>query len=425
MAKGKAEADARQRENAVSETTAVEVPTRSEFEALAPDVRIALIQELIPLALMAAREEMDREVQELAGTRYGRKNGDGGVYRFGSNPGSVKLGSKRYPIRVPRIRTADGEISLRSYEMLHNGAGVSRDAIKRMLRGVSCRSTVEPANVEVTVGPKPHGGSRATFSREFIAASTQELHHFKERDLSSLDLVALFMDGKYFGDQMMVLAMGVTIEGEKRFLGFEESSTENGRVVGQFLRSLQDRGLKADKGILAVVDGSKGLVSAVSTVFKRQAVLQRCQWHKRENVVAYMAKGDQPRLRKRIQHAYDRPTYKEATEAMKKILDDLKSTNQSAYSSLEEGLEETLALHRLGVFSQVGRSFKTTNCIESAHSMVEDLCGKVDSWKNSMQRHRWLAAAALNIEPRLRRVQGHKSLPMLRRALLKELKLGG
>lgn len=423
MKKRKADTNASQ-ERPTLQATGGPVPTRAEFEGLAPDVRIALIQELVPLALMAASEEMQREVEELAGTRYGRKNGDGGVYRFGFNPGSVKLGSKRYPIRVPRIRTADGEISLKSYELLHNGAGVSRDAIHRMLRGVSCRSAVEPAEAAATPWPTASAGSRATLSREFIAASAQELRRFKGRDLSTLDLIAMFMDGKYFGDQMMILAMGITVEGRKVFLGFEEAGTENSRVVAQFLRSLQERGLHTANGILTVVDGSKGLVSATKTVFKREAVVQRCQWHKRENVVAYMSKGDQPRLRKRLQAAYDRPTYKEAAEALKKIQDDLKGSNQSAYASLQEGIEETLTLHRLGVFSQVGRSFKTTNCIESAHSMVEDLCSKVDFWKNSMQRQRWLAAAALNIEPRLRRVQGHQSLPTLRRALMKELSQG-
>lgn len=423
MTKRKADTHARE-EKPTLQSTASHVPTRAEFEGLAPDVRIALIQELVPLALMAAREEMEREVEELAGTRYGRKNGDGGVYRFGFNPGSVKLGSKRYPIRVPRIRTADGEISLKSYELLHNGAGVSRDAVNRMLRGVSCRSAVEPAEGETPPWPAPSAGSRATLSREFIAASTQELQRFRRRDLSTLDLVAVFMDGKYFGDQMMILAMGITLEGKKVFLGFEEAGTENARVVAQFLRSLQERGLQTAKGVLAIVDGSKGLVSAIKTVFKREAVVQRCQWHKRENVVAYMSKGDQARLRKRLQAAYERPTYKEATEALQKIQDELKGSNQSAYASLQEGIEETLTLHRLGVFSQVGRSFKTTNCIESAHSMVEDLCSKVDFWTNSMQRQRWLAAAALNIEPRLRRVQGHKSLPTLRQALMKELNLG-
>ena len=35
---------------------------------------------------------------------------------------------------------------------------------------------------------------------------------------------------------------------------------------------------------------------------------------------------------------------------------------------------------------------------------------KVRRWNNSPQRHRWVAAALLDIEPRLRRVSGYKHL---------------
>ena len=82
-----------------------------------------------------------------------------------------------------------------------------------------------------------------------------------------------------------------------------------------------------------------------------------------------------------------------------------------------------MTLHRLGLFGKLGRSFKTTNCLESINSMVEERCGKVDAWKNSNQKQRWVASALLEIESRLRRVMGHKHLPALREALLKELKI--
>jgi len=84
-------------------------------------------------------------------------------------------------------------------------------------------------------------------------------------------------------------------------------------------------------------------------------------------------------------------------------------------------MEETLTLHRLGVFANLGRSFKTTNCIESVNSMVEKQCGRVDYWKNSSQKHRWFAAAILDIEPRLRKVMGYRQLYKLRDALMEIL----
>jgi len=99
----------------------------------------------------------------------------------------------------------------------------------------------------------------------------------------------------------------------------------------------------------------------------------------------------------------------------------LDEVNQSAVASLDEGLEETLTLHRLGVFPLVGRSLKTTNVIESVNAQAEQRCGRVDHWKNSNQKHRWLAAALLDIEPRLRRLLGYRHLPRLREAIQNEL----
>lgn len=42
---------------------------------------------------------------------------------------------------------------------------------------------------------------------------------------------------------------------------------------------------------------------------------------------------------------------------------------------------------------------------------------KVDYWRNSDQKHRWLAAAVLDIESRLRKVKRYKYLSKLRAAI--------
>ena len=157
--------------------------------------------------------------------------------------------------------------------------------------------------------------------------------------------------------------------------------------------------------------------------FTSQALVQRCQWHKRENVVRYLPKREQATWRRRLQRAYDRPTYAEARAALQALYEELEQKNQSAAASLAEGLEETLTLHTLGLYGVLGRSLKTTNCIEAVNALIEERCAKVACWKNSGQRHRWLATALLDIEPRLRRVTGHPHLPKLREALQRELKI--
>jgi transposase-like protein len=381
--------------------------------------KVELIRELIPLGLMYVSELLQKEVDQLAGKRYSRAKPNPDVVRHGSNPGSVKLAGQRHPIEVPRVRNrqTQEEIPLESWQSLRGAGETDESLMKKVLYGISTRNYEAAAEAV----PGAIGLSYSTVSREFIKASAKHLKEFQERDLSSHDVVALFLDGKTFADDAMVIALGVTLEGEKVLLGFVQTGTENAKVLTPFLNQLLDRGLSIDEGVLVIIDGGKGLRAAVKKAFKDKAVVQRCQWHKRENVVHHLPKKEQEAMRKRMQQAYQKATYKEAKTALRAIHEDLKQTNLNAAASLEEGMEETLTLHRLGVFTLLGISFKTTNCLESINNMVEDRCRKVKCWKNSKQKHRWLAASLLDIEPRLRKIKGYKFLSLLREKLRQEL----
>ena len=397
----------------------IEIVGREQYREMELDSRVELIRSLIPLGLMHVQELLDDEVRALAGERYARKDAGTVARRHGSNPGGVRLGGQRVPINVPRVRGRGGEVPLRSHAALAGSGDVDEALLRRVLYGISCRNYEAAAEAI----PGAIGLSRSTVSRRFVRASAQQLRAFQERDLSGEDVVAVFMDGKTFADAMLVVAMGITLTGDKRFLGFVETGTENERVLTPFLRSLMERGLDITQGVLVVIDGGKGLRAAVKRAFGGRALVQRCQWHKRENVVSYVPKGEQQSWRSRLQRAYDRPTYVEAKAALRRLQGELEERNQSAAASLAEGFEETLTLHRMGVFEILGTSFKTTNCLESVNALVEERCAKVDAWKNSSQRQRWFATALLDIEPRLRKVKGYRHLSLLREALKHELGL--
>lgn len=395
------------------------VLTRRQYEALGQESRLQMIRALVPLGLMAVEEELTREVDAIAGGRYSHEKEDGQGYRHGSNPGSVRLAGQRVPIRVPRVRTTEGEVPLRTYETLQGRGEIDEQMFRRVLHGISCRN-YEAAAEGI---PGAIGLGKSTISRRFIEASKETLRAFQERDLSKLDIVAIFVDGKSFAEDQMVIAMGVTMQGNKLFLGFIQTDTENKTVLTTFFKSLILRGLNVSKGLLAILDGAKGLHSAAKKAFRKRVLIQRCQWHKRENVVSYLSKDDQPLMRKRLTKAFERPTEQEAEKAIAAIRGELEETNLSAAESLKEGLNEILTLHRLGVFPLFGRSFKTTNCLESVNAQAEERCARIDYWKNSEQKHRWLAAALMDIEPRLNRVMGNLHLPKLRAAIMHELKI--
>jgi transposase-like protein len=59
------------------------------------------------------------------------------------------------------------------------------------------------------------------------------------------------------------------------------------------LQGLLERGLSVEQGVLCVIDGAKGLRKAIYGVFGNKVLIQRCQWHKGENVVGYLSKSMQ------------------------------------------------------------------------------------------------------------------------------------
>lgn len=389
--------------------------SQMQAETMEVDSLVEMIQALIPLGLLHVQEALQKEVTRLAGEKYSRTGGVPGYDRWGSQQGSVYLADQKVGIRVLRVRDVrqGQEVPLVTYEKLQQPRQADQGLMLRVLRGLSCRSYETCAE---TV-PGVFGLSPSSVSRRFIKVSAQKLAQLCERDLSGYDLVAIFLDGKTFAEDEMIIALGITIKGEKVLLGFVQAGTENERVCREFLRGLVDRGLRYQQGLLCVIDGSKGLKAAIGQVFGYHARIQRCQWHKRENVVSYLPSSQQARFRTKLRRAYAMSTYQEAQSALLKIRQELEVMNRSAVSSLDEGFEETLTLHHLGLFKVLGESFKTTNCLESINAQIGQRTDKVDRWRNSDQKQRWVATALLDIEPTLRRVKGYRYLPLLRSAL--------
>ncbi len=377
--------------------------------------RIAVIQALIPLGVEAIEDALKEDVARLAGPRYVRHLRTPGHVRWSKERGAVSLLDQKVPIAYQRVRDQrrNTDVPLATYHALQHPRAMDEGVLRRVVLGLSCRRYRACAEAL----PQAFGLSASSVSRRFLHASARKLRALQERRLAGYDLVALVLDGKTCADDAMVIALGVTLSGQQVVLGFVQTATENTAVCAGFLRELVARGLRAAEGLLIVIDGSPGLRQAVQAVFGETAQIQRCQWHKRENVVSYLPKRQQATWRAKLQQAYAQPTYAEATAALDRLHRDLRPLNESAARSLQEGLHETLTLHRLGVFADLGLRLKTTNVLESIMAQIEARVGKVDRWQNSQQKQRWLATALLDIEPRLRRLRGYRALPTLRMAL--------
>lgn len=398
------------------EVGTVEPTAEALTEAL--DARIEAIQMLIPLGLRAVMEELQQEVLALAGPRYQRKAADQPLRRWGAQRGSVYLADQKLPVEVPRVRdTGTGtEVALRAYQALQTPRQMDEGLLLRVMKGIATRNYEACAEAV----PEAFGVSRSSVSRRYVKGTARKLAQFQERSLEDYDLVAVFLDGKAFADEEIIIALGVTLDGQKVPLGFVQAATENERVCRRFLSDLVDRGLQYEAGLLVVLDGGKGLHKAVTSVLKGHVCVQRCQYHKRKNVESYLGKGEQARIGRQMEAAYKQSSYEEAKAALEALKPGLELMNLSALHSLEEGFEETLTLHRLGLMPML-TSFRTTNCIENVNSLLGQLTRNVRRWTNSSQRHRWVAAGLLDIEPRLRRINGYCHLQTLRHALQTEL----
>jgi transposase-like protein len=352
---------------------------------------VAMIQALIPIGLKAVEDALRAEVTELAGARYARDDAHPGVVRWGRQRGSIYLADQKVAITVPRVRDrlGGGERPLATYRQLQTPRSQDVGLFRRVLGGISCREYEAAAEAV----PEAFGLARSSVSRRFIRASARELQRLQERRLDDAEWLVLILDGKTFAGDQLVIALGVTSTGEKRILGLVQTATENKRVIAAFLRELVSRGFPSDQPILVVLDGAKGLRAAVADVFGDVPV-QRCQWHKRENVVSYLGKTDQTSWRRKLQAAYAHPSYRDAKEALQRLHRQLRLVNASAAASLAEGLEETLTLHRLNVFPELGVSFKTTNLIESVMARLEARVRRVTHWRTSDQKLRWTVYAS-------------------------------
>jgi transposase-like protein len=265
------------------------------------------------------------------------------------------------------------------------------------------------------------GLSKSSVSSRFIEATAEKLKEFMERRYDHSDFLAVFMDGKHLAKQQIIIALGITLQGDKIPLGFVQSTTENSVVIGSFLKDLIHRGLKYDEGILFIVDGSKGMKKAIQEVFDHKAIIQRCTWHKRENILSYLTENLHAQIKSKYHKALQLETYEEARAALLDLVNELKKINLSAANSLSEGLEELLTLHKLGLNEEFSVSFSTTNCIESVNSQIGKYAGRVKNWTTSDQRYRWIAAALLEIEYKLRKVDNFKNLKIMKEAILKHM----
>lgn len=403
-----------------ADTSALAVPEQVSvaMDEIAADMREGLLALAVGAGLQVMQQLMEADVTAACGPR-GKHNPDRTANRHGTERGSVTLGGRRVPVGRPRVRSADGgsEVPVPSYELFNGTELLGKMAMERMLAGLSTRQYrrgLEPVGQSIEEASR--STSKSAVSRKFVAMTETALADLLVKDLSSLDLVALMIDGVYFAEHLCVVALGIDIDGTKHPLGLVEGSTENTTVVKALLTGLRDRGLDTTKPILAVLDGAKALTAGVKEVFDKP-VLARCQLHKLRNVRDHLPENMRGPVEKRMRKAYHANSALEAEAQLTALAKELDKTHPGAAGSLREGLHETLTVLRLDVPPTLARTLRSTNAIESMISISRDHARNVKRWRDGQMALRWCAAGMVEASKQFRRVNGHLHLAALRASL--------
>ena len=401
-----------------------------QFEAMAAEGNPA-VQMMLPMAEMvgwlrkgvgelvrqAGLQLMDllmqEEVRDLVGERSQRQS-ERTANRWGSERGYCVVMGQKVPVDRPRVRTTDDkEVRLGSYEMFHRGEPLTETVWEKLMLGLSTRRYGQA----VRQFTEAYGLEKSAVSEHFVEASRTKLKDLMERRLDKMDLCALLIDATPFEGQQMVAVLGIGQDGRKTILGIRQGATENATVVGELLGDLVNRGLDFSKPRLYILDGGKALTAAVKKHAGESAAIQRCQVHKRRNVLDHLTDEQKPAVARKLNAAYGLEDYAAARQALNAIHRELMDLNPSAARSLGEGMEETLTVHRLHVPMQLRKTLASTNVIESAFSIVERVCRNVKRWHGGDQRERWVGSGLLVAQKQFRRITGYKQIPALIREL--------
>jgi putative transposase len=374
--------------------------------ALSVGVGLAVVQELF-----------EAEVTRLAGPK-GKHDPDRCAYRHGQEDRQVTLGGRRVQVSKPRVRSvADQELELRTFRAFAKRDLLNQAALGRMLAGLSTRQY--PVGLEPIGQVEARATSKSAISQRFIEGTERKLAELFGRDLSQLNLVAMFIDGVELAEHCIVVALGVDADGRKHPLGLWEGTTENKTVCNALLGNLIERGLTIEQPRLFVIDGAKAIRAAVMSTFGAYAIVQRCREHKRRNILEHLPQAERMFVSRKLNKAWSEPDAKRAESQLRAVARQLEVKHPGAAASLLEGLEETLTVTRLGLNGSLLETFKSTNPIESMISIARKITGNVKRWRNGKMALRWTAAGLLDAEKRFRRVKGYREMVILRRALQK------
>jgi putative transposase len=380
------------------------------------DTRTAFFGLCLDAGQQVLRTMMEEDREQLCGPKH-VPNPERRAYRSGSTRGEVTLGGRRILVPRLRARSMEGhELALPSFTYAAGRDPLNARTLEAIAIGVTTRK-YRRALDPLPVGTRERAVAKSSVSRRFVALTTTQLASWLTRPLEDLAIRIIFLDGLHFREHVVLIALGVDLQGHKHVLALHEGTTENATVCKALLTDLRERGLDLDRPILFVIDGGSGLRKALRETCGTTAVVARCQVHKGRNVLEHLPESMRPRVRRVLDEAYGLTDATLAKRRLEQLAAGLERTHPGAAASLRDGLDDTLTLQRLGVTGALYRTLRSTNAIENLNGLVGRFTRNVRRWRDGHMLVRWIAAALQDARRSFRRLRGHRDLAALIHAL--------
>jgi len=313
---------------------------------------------LINNAMQVERSKyLQAEQYERTEDRKGHANG----YK----PKTVKTRVGEITFAVPQVR--EGGFYPSALEKgLRSERALTITLAEMYVQGVSTRKvkaiTEQLCGVEVSAEQV----SRAT------AQLDEVLQEWRERPLGEIQY--LYVDARYekvreagqVRDAAVLVATGITPQGERQVLGVSVSLSEHETHWKAFLKSLKARGMNGVK--LVISDDHEGLGAA------RRAILgsvpwQRCQFHLQQDAGAYVPKqAMRAEVAADIRAMFNAPDRRTAEEFLQAAIQKYARSAPRLSAWMEENLAEGFTVFNFPLEHR--RMIRTTNSLERVNKEI-------------------------------------------------------
>jgi transposase-like protein len=320
-------------------------------------------------ARMMLQSAMEEEVTTYLERDFYERTSSAKGSRNGSKPRAVKIGSGDIGIRMPQVRNAGGPF----HSQILPPRVTQMDEIQEIIpllymNGLSTRKVKKA--VGKLIGKK--GLSHQNVMR-ISGRIVEEFNVWKKRDISTLQVVYLILDGIRLGvraetteKEAVLVAWAFLEDGSRELVGVSLGNRESYNAWKGFLEDLVRRGMS--EPMLTIIDGCPGLIKAVDEVFP-ESDKQRCTKHKTENVLDKVLEQDRASAKESVRRVFYASTYEHAKEAVELFKKKWSMKYPSAVECLTDDIESCLTYYKYPY--QHWLRIRTTNVVERGFKEVK------------------------------------------------------